>query len=64
MQQMELNLLKFRGQVLARYLNLKGYLTSFVLNVLISARQYKMLTSNGWPDDNSNYSPNLNISAT
>ena len=44
MQQMELNLLKFRGQVLARYLNLKGYLTSFVLNVLISARQYKMLT--------------------
>ena len=47
MQQMELNLLKFRGQVLARYLNLKGYLTSFVLNVLISARQYKMLTSNG-----------------
>ena len=62
---------KSRGQILAQYLDKKGYLTSLVLDIPISAYHCKMLTStapkdgsNEWLKDNSNSSPYLNISIT
>ena len=44
MEQMVLNLLICRGQTLARYVDLKGYLITLALNIPISARHSKMLT--------------------
>ena len=65
------NLFKFREQTLIRHLDLKGYLTTLVLNIPISASHCKMPTdiapkgySNEWVEDNPNSFPHLNITIT